>query len=52
MLVHLKWAGGKIWRRSMHKWPRITWQNKPGGYGLHRYPRKEEDFLPKEKIVT
>ena len=25
---------------------------KTGGYGLHRYPRKEEDFLPEEKRVA
>ena len=27
-------------------------KKKPGGYGLHRSPRKEEYFLPEKKRVA
>ena len=27
-------------------------KNKTGGQGMHRYPRKEEEFLPEQKRVA
>ena len=30
----------------------VNEKNKPGGQGLQRYPRKEEDFLPEDERVA